>query len=479
MTALLIVFPCVAAAAPGDILFSDDFEDGTLAPWTTTNPVISGVSNNAGWAGSGVFGAYTSNLAVTVTSPGFNAAVPAARLRLWVRRGADSFSEDTDANEDFALEYRRSNGTWGLLNLYLGSGTNGQVYNDSFTLPADARHGNLAIRMRQTGGSGPTYDFWHFDNIIVDELAPAGPLAVGSCDDFENGLVANWTVNATSGFAGINSATSSSPSNSMFVNGGVVNVQSVTIDTTDPSFTNISMWIRRGSDAFSEDPDNGENLVVEYQNNVGTWVSLETFNGNGQAGQIFLRTYTLPANGLHPNLRIRFRMTGGSGSAWDFWHVDDVCFNQSPIPILNLVKTSSLFSDPVNGTTSPKAIPGAFVDYTVTLSNQGIGQVDSGTVEITDPVPANTSLFVDTGSGAPIVFVDGTPSSGLTYNYVTDLRFSNNAGGAAPFNYTPVPDAQGFDPLVTGFQIVFGGAMNGSSGAGDPSFNIVFRVRIE
>ena len=143
------------------------------------------------------------------------------------------------------------------------------------------------------------------------------------------------------------------------------------------------------------------------------------------------------------------------------------------------MKTSSLFSDPVNGTTSPKAIPGAFVDYTVTLSNQGIGQVDSGTVEITDPVPANTSLFVDTGSGAPIVFVDGTPSSGLTYNYVTDLRFSNNAGGAAPFNYTPVPDAQGFDPLVTGFQIVFGGAMNGSSGAGDPSFNIVFRVRIE
>lgn len=479
MTALLIVLPCAVSAAPGDILFSDDFEDGTLAPWTTTNAVISGVSNNAGWAGSGVFGAYTSNLAVTVTSPGFNAAVPEARLRLWVRRGADSFSEDTDANEDFAVEYRRANGTWGLLNMYLGSGTNGQVYNSSFNLPADARHGNLAIRMRQTGGSGPTFDFWHFDNIIVDEIAVAGPLGVGVCDYFENGLATNWTVNQTSGLAGVSTATSSSPSNSMFLNGGVVNVQSIAVDTTDITFSNIGLWIRRGSDAFSEDPDNGENLVVEYQNNVGTWVALETFTGSGAPGQIFLRTYTLPAAGLHANLSIRFRMTAGSGPVWDFWHVDDVCFNQNPNPLLQVSKTSAVFSDPVNGTAGPKAIPGAFVDYTVSLTNQGIGPVDAGTVEITDPVPANTALYVDTSGGAPITFSDGSPSSGLTYNYVTDLRFTDNAGGVGPFDYTPVPDTQGFDPLVTAYRIILGGAMNGNSGSGDPNFNIVFRVRIE
>ncbi len=479
MTALLIVFPCVVSAAPGDILFSDDFEDGTLAPWTTSNASISGVSNNGGWAGSGSFGAYTSNSAVTVTSPGFNAAVPAARLRLWVRRGADFFSEDTDTNEDFALEYRRANGTWGLLNLYLGSGTNGQVYNDSYSLPADARHGNLALRVRQTGGSGTSYDFWHFDNIIVDELAPSGPFAVGVCDDFENGLATNWSVNQTSGFAGINNATSASPNNSMYLNGGVVTVQSASVDTSDSTFSNISMWIRRGSDAFSEDPDFGENLVLEYRNDVGAWVALETFNGNGASGQIFLRTYTLPAAGLHANLSIRFRLTGGSGLIWDFWHIDDVCFNQDPDPLLTLTKTSAVVSDPVNGASDPKAIPGAFVDYTVSLSNQGIGQVDPGTVEITDPVPPNTALYVDTSGGAPISFVDGSPSSGLTYNYVSDLRFTDNAGGVGPFDYAPVPDAQGFDPLVTAYRIILGGAMNGSSVGGDPSFSIVFRVRIE
>ncbi|MEL7187766.1 MAG: hypothetical protein AAFN50_15235 [Pseudomonadota bacterium] len=32
-------------AAPGDILYSDDFEDGTLPAWTNTNGSRSGVSS--------------------------------------------------------------------------------------------------------------------------------------------------------------------------------------------------------------------------------------------------------------------------------------------------------------------------------------------------------------------------------------------------------------------------------------------------
>ena len=76
--AALILFPVTAFSAPGDILFADDFEDGTLAAWTTNNGSRSGVSNNAGWASSGSFGAYTRNQVVTVTSPSFNAAVPEA-----------------------------------------------------------------------------------------------------------------------------------------------------------------------------------------------------------------------------------------------------------------------------------------------------------------------------------------------------------------------------------------------------------------
>jgi len=477
---LALILPAgLAVAAPGDILFNDDFEDGSLAPWSTTNTSRSGVSNNAGYSGSGSFGAFTRNQAVSVTSPSINAAVPEARLDIWIRRGADSFSEDTDANEDLVLEYRRADNSWVTLASYAGSGVNGQVYQGSFGLPVDARHANLAIRLRQTGGSGFDFDYWHFDSVRITELAPPGPLGIGTCDDFEGGLGTNWSVSATTGLAGTSNATSASPTRSLYLNGGVVTVSSNIIDTSDPSFSDLTLWIRRGDDLFSEDPDSGENLVVEYLDDVGSWTALETFTGSGTSGQTFIRSYNLPAAGRHSGFRLRFRMTGGSGAIWDFWHVDDVCFDQEPFPVLQISKTSHTVSDPVNGGSDPKAIPGAYVRYTITLENQGPGFVDSDSLVITDPIPANTALFVDTGSGDPIVFSDGATPSGLSYNFATDVTFSNQAGGGAPYNYTPTPDADGFDTAVTGVRIAPTGSMNPFTGGGTPSFVVTLRIRIE
>ena len=475
----LLAAPGLGLAAPGDTLFSDDFEDGALAPWSTTNGSVSGVSNAPGYSGSGSFGAYTSNQAVTVTSPSFNAAVPEARLQIWIRRGADSFSEDTDNGENLVLEYQRSDNSWAQLSSYLGSGTKGQVYQESIILPADARHGGLAIRLRQTAGSGFDWDYWHFDNVRVTEIAPAPGVGVGGCDNFENGLTTNWNVNPTSGFAGVSAATSSSPTSSLFLNGGIVDVQSNVIDTSDPTFSDVTMWIRRGSDTFSEDPDGGEDLVVEYFDDTNSWVTLETFSGSGGPGQTFVRSYNLPAAGRHGNFQLRFRMTGGSGADWDFWHIDDVCFDQLIIPVLQIAKLAQTLSDPVNGSVGPKAIPGAVVQYTVAVVNQGIGTVDADSLVITDPTPPDTALYVDTSAGDPISFTDGATPSGLGYNYATDVTYSNQAGGGPPYNYVPVPDAQGFDPAITGFRIAPTGAMNAAAGGNTPSFNITLRVRIE
>lgn len=478
ITALLL-FPVAAVSAPGDTLFADDFEDGTLAGWTTTNASVSGVSNNAGYAGSGSFGAYTSNQAVTVTSPTFNAAVPEARLQLWVRRGSDAFSEDTDPGENLVLEYRRADSSWGVLRTYLGSGIKGQQYNTSIILPADAHHASLAIRLRQTGGSGFDYDYWHFDDVRVTEIAPAVGVGIGACDDFESGLSTNWSVNAFSGFAGIDSATFQSPSNALYLNGGVVEVTSNVIDTSDVTFTDLTMWIRRGADSFSEDPDGGENLEVQYLDDGGTWQTLETFSGSGGPGAVFIRSYTLPAAGRHTGFQLRYRMTAGSGASWDFWHVDDVCFDQAVIPVLQVTKLQQVLSDPVNGTTSPLAIPGAVVQYTVGVTNQGIGTVDADSLVITDPLPGDVALYVDTGGGDPIAFTNGSTPSGLAYNYAADVTFSNQVGGGPPYNYTPVPDADGFDPAVTGYRIAPTGTMSAASGGNNPSFNITLRVRIE
>lgn len=479
LLAAFLLVPVPLLAAPGDILFSDGFEDGLLAPWTTTNGARAGVSSRPGFASTGALGAFTRWDPVTVTSPSFSAAVPEARLEVWVRRGSDAFSEYPDTNENLNLQYQRSNGTWATLRTYLGGGTPGEIFNDSFVLPADALHASLALRFSQSGGSGSNFDYWHFDDIVVTEVGPGPPLAIGGCEEFEAGLAGNWTVNPTSGAAGTSSATAQSPTNSLFLNGGVVEVTSTTVDTSEPAFGDLTIWVRRGDDDFSEDPDNGENLVVEYLDDLGTWVALETFTGNGGPGQIFTRAYTLPAGGRHPKFRVRFRQTGGSGDGFDYWHVDDVCFDLSTDPVLQVTKITLPITDPINGSSNPRAIPGAVMQYTIGVTNQGLGSVDGDTLAITDTVPANTALYVDTGGGDPIQFVDGATASGLSYDYATDVTFSSQAGGGAPYDYVPAPDAQGYDPLVTGFRINPGGAMNSAGGGTPPSFNLVLRVRID
>src|SRR5262249_46759147 len=123
-------------------------------------------------------------------------------------------------------------------------------------------------------------------------------------------------------------------------------------------------------------------------------------------------------------------------------------------------------------------IPGSIVEYSITVTNTGPGTVDASTLAITDPVPANTQLYVSTASGNPVEFLNGTPASGLAFNYAGNVGYSNQAGGGTPFPYVPVPDAAGFDAAARGLRIAPTGAMSAASAAGNPSFTIRFRVRI-
>jgi hypothetical protein len=66
--------------------------------------------------------------------------------------------------------------------------------------------------------------------------------------------------------------------------------------------------------------------------------------------------------------------------------------------------------------------------------------------------------------------------SGLTYDYATHVTYSS-ASATGPFDYTPVPDANGFDAAVRAVRIAPGGVMAGASGT-NPSFTLQLRVRI-
>ncbi len=156
----------------------------------------------------------------------------------------------------------------------------------------------------------------------------------------------------------------------------------------------------------------------------------------------------------------------------------------NPLPDILTLKSVQTLSDPVNGTSNPKAIPGAVMQYTITSTNSGFGAAD--TVTVTDSIPTNTEMFVGdisaAGSG-PLAFSDGSTPSALAYSFVAlgnaadDVEFSNDGGGS--FNYTPAPDADGYDSNVTHFRGLTSGAFAASNGANNPGFSFQFRVRVQ
>ena len=157
-------------------------------------------------------------------------------------------------------------------------------------------------------------------------------------------------------------------------------------------------------------------------------------------------------------------------------------WNNSKTVPLTVVKLSTVVSDPINGTTNPKAIPGAIVEYQIILTNPAGTAADVNTVVVTDPLPAFVELRVADygapGSG-PASFTDGSPSSGLTYTFTSlasgtdDIAFSNTNG--ATWTYTPVPDGNGLDPAVTNIRINPKGVFN----ANNAQFTLKFRVRVK
>jgi len=476
----LLLLPGVTFAAPGTILFSDDFERANLAPnWTADVGTAAGIS--AATASSPTRSSmYTRRQAVIVTSNIIDLTVPGADISYWVRRGRDDFSEDPDNNEDLIIEFLDSVGTWVNVVTYLGNGTAGEIFTGSVSLPFTALHANFQLRVRQTGGSGFDWDYWHVDDIVITETASSRPpLALGTCDDFEQGM-SNWNITSGGGNAGISTATSQSPASSMFTNSGVVTVNSNNIDTNNAQFDGISMWIRRGADAFSEYPDPGENLVVEYLNNALNWITLETFTGGGAPGEVFLRNYNLPATAQHSGFQIRFRQVAGSNGLWDYWHVDDVCIvGTVPFPTLVVLKTVTLEDDPVNAS-NPKAIPLSNSVYTVRVSNAGFGSPDNNTLLISDDIPAGVELFTGNFSvGAPYSFTNGTgaDASGVTCNFVSLSDATDCVTFLDAFS-NPITPNGGYDPSVKTIEFRPSGTMNASTGSNTPYFDINFRIRV-
>ena len=155
-------------------------------------------------------------------------------------------------------------------------------------------------------------------------------------------------------------------------------------------------------------------------------------------------------------------------------------------PSLILVKSAATLDDPINGTSNPMSIPGATVRYQIVLSNSGAGTADNDSIVISDPLPANMAFVVidfDGSTSGPLRFDDGSPASGLSYNFVAlddsgdDIAFSDDGG--LTWDYEPSADPEGLDPAVTNIRVNPKGVFAGSAGGSDPSATFSFKLVVQ
>lgn len=157
----------------------------------------------------------------------------------------------------------------------------------------------------------------------------------------------------------------------------------------------------------------------------------------------------------------------------------------SGCPELTITRSSQTLSDPINGTTGAKAIPGAVILNEIRVNNLGNGPADDNSLIIIDVLAASSELRVVDFDGAttgPLQFLDGAIASGMTFTFTAlsdigdDLAFSSDGG--VSFNYTPVPDANGVDQTITHLQFTPSGQFQGDSGSGTPSATFLFKTVI-
>ncbi len=288
------------------------------------------------------------------------------------------------------------------------------------------------------------------------------------------------------------SSHSGTPAAVLLTSNTVINVNSISVFDAPYPAGNVLTSIDRGqqvyfrsqvSDPFGFYDINGATLTVA--NTAGDLpISAATLSAVASSGAI--NTYEYPylvpttANGGEWTITVE----ANEGFEGTVFHNRTQTISLRLPPELILTKTMNVLSDPLNGSTNPKAIPGAEVAYQLNVVNQGEGESDPDSIQLIDHLAANTPLFVgDFANGSPIELADGTPPSTLTLTFTSldsasdDIDFSNDGGTS--FTYVPNPDADGFDPLVTDIRITPKGTMPGSTGGGSPQFTLIYKVKVQ
>jgi hypothetical protein len=182
-------------------------------------------------------------------------------------------------------------------------------------------------------------------------------------------------------------------------------LQSHLINLSGQTAVRLSYWFQcRGG---GESPDAGEDLVVEFRNDVGNWQEIQRHLGTLPDMTTYQQvSILLPSSAFHPAFRLRFRNTGTSSATtpFDDWFVDDVSINVANAPTADNMAVTA----PFNG----------FLDIALSASDPNLDPLNFTILSL----PASGTLK--------------DPGAGLTE--ITTVPYTL-AGGGNVVRYTPPP----------------------------------------
>jgi uncharacterized repeat protein (TIGR01451 family) len=255
---------------------------------------------------------------------------------------------------------------------------------------------------------------------------------------------------------------------------------------------NTTVYIRsQVQDPFGSFDINSATIEIQDSSTttrVAAGTAMTQVNDSLAGTKTYEYTYLVPAAG--PTGTWTALVTANEGTEGTVSHTATGNLLVRDLPLITLLKMVQTTFDPVNLGSNPKAIPGAYLGYTIIATNSGAGYVDTDTMVFADPIPANTELFVnDLGGGGsgPVLFSDGATTSALTYTFTSldsttdDIEFSDDNGATWVYyhdsDFSNI-DADGFDSTLTNIRVNPKGQFAGAAGT-NPSFSLIFRVRLQ
>mgnify|MGYP003655034459 CR=1 FL=1 len=200
---------------------------------------------------------------------------------------------------------------------------------------------------------------------------------------------------------------------------------------------------------------NGATVLPTLSNNTANYVSGNSVIGDGASGATdpfgnVVVTFTSPVDSVTVTYGNHLPTTP-TASGNQAMSIHDITFCK-PTTTLSVTKISSIISDPVNGSTNPKRIPDAIVQYCILVSNSGAASASA--------VVATDSL---TG---PFTYATGSMRSGSNCGSATTVE-DDNATGA--------DESDPYGAYIAGSTIT----ATAATLAPASSFALIFRVTLD